>query len=152
MSRPGLISVRAELVKDVLVGRIAERARERAGDQRDPARLGYEMRIVEGELFDPARQAAGWLTEELRRRTEDGADPRAAIEALGRELAAAEPEGRPAPDDEQASSWRVPGPGGHVRHYVAEQLAPAEKRSFMYGFFLRCCEEALEGAGPAPTS
>ena len=54
-------------------------------------------------------------------------------------------------------SWRVPGPGGHVRHFLARRTieeylreadAPVEspeelKRPWMYGFFVRACEEAL---------
>jgi hypothetical protein len=55
-------------------------------------------------------------------------------------------------------TWRIPGPGGHVRHYVALEAiewlagetavdigdggAGAElKRCWLYGFFLRACEE-----------
>jgi hypothetical protein len=57
-------------------------------------------------------------------------------------------------------TWRIPGPGGHVRHYIAlaaiddlvastdatSGTAPADptrlKRCWLYGFFLRDCEEA----------
>jgi len=70
----------------------------------------------------------------------------------------AEPVGRPAPDDPAATTWRVPGPGGHVRHYLArrtiEDLLQGRDRPFdgdpadlkipwVYGFLVRACEEAL---------
>jgi hypothetical protein len=69
-----------------------------------------------------------------------------------------EPLGKPSPDDEAAMSWRVPGPGGHVRHFLARRTIeeylreadaavvedPAElKRPWLYGFFVAACEEAL---------
>ena len=144
MSRPGLISVHAGVLKDVLVDRIATGARERAAGDDTPERLGYEMRNVEHELFAPAREPAGWLASALRERIAAGASEPSAIAALSAELADAEPAGKPAPDDESAASWRIPGPGGHVRHFVSLQAAPASKRDFLYGFFRRCCEEALE--------
>jgi hypothetical protein len=118
------------------------------------ALVGYACRTVEVELFEPAREPITWLREELGREAVD----------LASELARAEPERRPDPDE--APSWRIPGPGGHVRHYLAldaiHQLAPEEngkpgpppgvtaielKRCWMLGFFLRCCEEAGATAG-----
>jgi hypothetical protein len=161
VNRPGLISVRPELVKEVLVAQIAAGAVKRARRELTPssaalissatARLGYEVRNTEAELFEPARQPAGWLQEELRGRLDEGVSSQEAIRTLSEELAAAEPAGLPAPDDERAVTWRVPGPGGHVRHYVAEQLAAADKRTFVYGFAVRCCEEALAGEPPVPS-
>lgn len=103
------------------------------------ARRGYLTRVVETELFTAAREPPPW----------PAASPEAIAEAAAG-LAAAEPPGRPAPDDERAATWRVPGPGGHVRHYLAlaaaRRLAPdvspeAAKRAWLYGFFSRCCEE-----------
>jgi hypothetical protein len=100
------------------------------------ALVGYACRTVEVELFEPAREPITWLREELGREAVD------------------------------LASWRIPGPGGHVRHYLAldaiHQLAPEEngkpgpppgvtaielKRCWMLGFFLRCCEEAGATAG-----
>jgi hypothetical protein len=115
------------------------------------ARLGYACRGVELERFEPARRPIEWLAEELRAR--DGLE-------LALELAGTEPDGRPDPGE--AASWRVPGPGGHVRHYLAvdgaAQLIASGgedggelpkgielvelKGCWMLGFFLHCCREA----------
>ncbi|MGH2984754.1 MAG: hypothetical protein ACRDK5_10970 [Solirubrobacterales bacterium] len=116
------------------------------------ALVGYACRTVEVELFEPARQPIAWLRGELGDNADDAV-------GMASELARAEPERRPDPGE--APSWRIPGPGGHVRHYLAldsiHQLAPDEngkpgpppgvtalelKRCWMLGFFLRCCEEA----------
>lgn len=43
-------------------------------------------------------------------------------------FARAEPLGKPSPDEEAAMSWRVPGPGGHVRHFLV--------RPWLYGFYV----------------
>jgi hypothetical protein len=143
-----LMSVDSRLVKDVLVRELLRRAeahaRDGAGEALDDplAVIGYCARLAEAELFEPARLPIPGLSEELAER---------AAPELSRELAEAEPPGRPDPGD-GAPSWRVPGPGGHVRHYVAMQAAEERspdadsaesKRAFMYGFFLRCCEEAV---------
>jgi len=106
------------------------------------------------------------LTERL---TLTGSWARAAAAVSG-DLARSEPLAKPSPDDEAAMTWRVPGPGGHVRHYLARRtiedrllprdqplpIDPAElKRAWLYGFFVRACEEALppeavlEGEGEA---
>lgn len=125
------------------------------------ARLGYLGRQVEVGRFEAARAPIPWLEELLdqRREGDGGADP---AREVARELALAEPDRRPDPDGD-APSWRVPGPGGHVRHYVAMAAAaesspdgpdgepappagasPADlKRCWMLGFHLRCCEEAI---------
>ena len=96
------------------------------------------------------------LAAELRSRICPHADAQGVAAALAFELAEAEPGDRPDPDDERARSWRIPGPGGHVRRYVALATAvslvdeppppgtpPAEqlKRAWPYGSFLRCCDE-----------
>jgi hypothetical protein len=171
MSDPQLMSVRTELVKEVMVGRIVElvlersergalppaaaKALERAPDALrgrsgvdEPARRlaadGYLARAVETELFEPARRTPDWLA--ARGKGHDAA-------RVCLQLALVEPLGRPDPDDQRAATWRVPGPGGHVRHYVALRLveervggssdgdAPLLKRAFVYGFLLRCCDE-----------
>lgn len=172
---PQPMRVDARLVREQLVAAILQQALPRAAalaepvterlhegvcrlaDADDPlqdaaASLGYACRELEVEMFEPARRRSEWL-EDLR-----GGDP---LE-LAVELARSEPEQRPDPG--QAPSWRVPGPGGHVRHYLAldgaAQLiasttfprpgsdAPARlKPCWMLGFFLRCTDEA-EG-GPA---
>jgi hypothetical protein len=158
---PDLISVRTEVVQEVLIPSLLEAAFEREATplpddveaalarSHDPlrvrlARLGYLGRAVEFERFAPAREPAPWSA---------GADPA--------ELAAREPLGKPRPDDEDAATWRVPGPGGHVRHFVAmrtvarvvDEAGGAEalpggpesvrelKRAWVYGFLLRAAED-----------
>jgi hypothetical protein len=151
---PGLISVRTEVVQEVLVPGLLDAALEREGAELpepveaalaamdDPlqarlARLGYLAREVELERFAPAREPSKWLA---------GRDPAA--------LAAEEPLEKPRPNDERAATWRVPGPGGHVRHLVAMRAAAHVvkdaggassrelKRSWVYGFLLRAREDA----------
>ena len=121
----------------------------------DTARIGYVCREVELEQFEPARsdqERIRELLESVDRRASHAGAVRAA-----RDLARAEPDGRPDPDGATAS-WRVPGPGGHVRHYVAVEAAdrirrragvgaaaiplPAAelKRCWLFGFLLRCFE------------
>jgi hypothetical protein len=119
---------------------------------------GYLARVVEVELFEPAQRDADWVTERVAAARAYARDPDDAVARLCGDLARAEPVGKPSPDDPDAMSWQVPGPGGHVRHFVArraiEELLrgreepiegdPADlKRAWMYGFFVRTCEEAL---------
>jgi hypothetical protein len=127
-----LIAVRTEVVLEVMVGSMHEEAARRAADEGRPdaERLGYHARVVERERFAPAREPIGWLSDLLAGR--DAA-------TVAAELAAGEPEERPDPDSGVAS-WRVPGPGGHVRHYLA--LRAGDKRGWMRGYFERCCEDA----------
>jgi hypothetical protein len=154
------MSVDSRLVRDVLVQELLERAEAHAkrgagdllGDEAsDLAALGYCARLAETDLFEPARTVTPGLAEELERLGPTQKAQEALFE-LGRRLAEAEPSDRPDPGD-GVTSWRVPGPGGHVRHYLAmlavERRAPdtdyaASKRAFLYGFFVRCCEEAAE--------
>ncbi len=185
--------VQLEVIKEVLVDRILGGALERyPGDPPGPVkqaleadldlpvcdgraldmrlrRIGYLTRLVEADLFEPAREPMEGLTDDLTRRLAEGEDWPAAASALCAELARQEPLAKPRPDDERATSWKVPGPGGHVRHYVvaaaiADALSedsngqgglaegvedPGElKRCWMYGFLVRCCEEALTPASP----
>jgi hypothetical protein len=163
--------VKTELVLEQLVSRVLGRALElRAkglppgGDEvieagpepAELARIGYRSRIAETEMFEPARKPMPWLAEMLDQRTDSGAE---ATAELCRELAAEEPDDKP---DPRQGSWRVPGPGGHVRHFLAlaaadelrhgtgdgerpimRELSTGEaKRCFLYGFYARCCEEA----------
>ncbi len=127
---------------------------------------GYLARLVEVELFEPARETAAWVPERVAEHRARAENTEEAIAALCGELAMAEPIDKPSPDDPAAMSWRVPGPGGHVRHYLArraiEELLraregpidgePAQlKRSWIYGYLVRTCEEALpEESPPAP--
>jgi len=118
---------------------------------------GYLARVVELELFEPARRAAEWIPELLIERFASTATWDEAVAGTCADLARSEPLGKPSPDDVAAMSWRVPGPGGHVRHFLARRTieeylreadAPVEspeelKRPWMYGFFVRACEEAL---------
>lgn len=129
--------------------------------ERDLRVCGYLARVVEVDLFEPAREHAEWVPERVAAAGADAADQDEAIAALCGALARAEPIDKPSPDDPQAMSWQVPGPGGHVRHHVARRAIeevlrtreepvegdPADlKRAWMYGFFVRTCEEALTPA------
>lgn len=175
-----LMAVDADLVREHLVGSLLRAAQERLvtgmpaesdttiaaeldGPVRvDLARLGYLARVVELERFEPARQPMPWLAELVSERSVTASVSRIdAMRTISGELARAEPEERPHPDS-GAASWRVPGPGGHVRHYLATaalerrreaavDLAASDDRTatvaelkhcWMFGFFLRCCEEA----------
>lgn len=119
---------------------------------------GYLARVVEAEMFEPAKRPASWLGTLLRESIADNDDVAAAVAATSAKLAHAEPTAKPDPDDPAAATWRVPGPGGHVRHYVARRSIedllqgrdrpvkcdPAElKLAWTYGFFVRACEELL---------
>jgi len=135
---------------------------------RDLRRAGYLARIVEVEIFEPARPNAPWAPEMLEQRYARCGDWTAAVAGICTELALAEPVDKPSPDDPDAMSWQVPGPGGHVRHHVARRTIgellrdredaiegdPADlKRPWMYGFFVRTCEEALpDGAVLEPAA
>jgi len=124
----------------------------------DLRHAGYLARAVEVELFEPARQPAVWLSEMLTERFAATVDWHEAVAGTCDDLSRSEPLDKPSPNDAAAMSWRVPGPGGHVRHYVARRTIedylrdaeapvagdPAElKRPWLYGFFVRSCEEAL---------
>lgn len=130
---------------------------------------GYAARLVEAEFFEPAKRAADWLPDLLRGEFARSGSWSEAVADLSGDLARAEPVGKPSPDDPNAASWRIPGPGGHVRHFLARRTIegyltdreeavggdPADlKRPWMYGFFVRACEEALpdEAAPAAPAS
>ena len=153
-----LISVKTQVVLEALVGAIAEEVGRRiaeplgadteaalavAGDEsrRALARGGYHARAVELERFEPARGEMPWLRGDGR--------PAGAVAA---ELAAREPVERPDPDDDRAVTWKVPGPGGHVRHYLALRAAAEHpglplgdaKRAWVTGFLVRCLEQAAE--------
>lgn len=181
---PGLMRVNTELVRDQLVGALLAAAHERPADELPGelakaiatrfdgeaetrmARLGYLGRLAETERFEAARAAIPWLAQALADRERDLETWTSAAVAVSVDLARAEPDGRPDPESRTAS-WRVPGPGGHVRHYVAAAAAGelglpeggAEtaganraslgelKRCWLVGFLLRCCEEC---ARPAP--
>lgn len=165
--------VRTELVLDQLVSRVLGRALELSSEVPEQAQLllaerpapielatlGYASRVAETEMFEPAREPMPWLAEMLAEPEEGKTSGLAVTAAVCRDLAAAEPDGKPAPGE---GSWRVPGPGGHVRHFLAlaaadevvhgegngrpssaRELSPGEaKRCFLYGFYARCCEEA----------
>jgi hypothetical protein len=166
--------VRTGLVLDQLVSRVLGRALELRSQALDPesewileeaaepkalARIGYACRVGETEMFEPAREPMPWLAELLEERTAGAPRRGEAIADLCRELAAEEPDGKP---DLGEGSWRVPGPGGHVRHFLAlaaaDELTDAEgdgdpevkrelsageaKRRFLFGFYARCCEES----------
>ena len=119
---------------------------------------GYLARLVEVELFEPAQRTAEWVPARVRESYTRAGTIDEAISELCFELAVAEPIGKPSPEDPAAMTWQVPGPGGHVRHFLArraiEELLrgredpidgePADlKRSWVYGFLVRTCEEAL---------
>ena len=169
---PDVMRVRTELVLEQLVSRVLGRALELCSGGLPPAaeellesvphprqlaRLGYASRIAETEMFEPARAPMPGLTEMLDDRTRSEGGRSAAIAAVCGELTAAEPDEKPDPGE---GSWRVPGPGGHVRHFLAlaaadelvhgdsnggptarELSSGGAKRCFLYGFYARCCEE-----------
>jgi hypothetical protein len=125
---------------------------------RDLRLAGYIARLVEVDLFEPAQGVAPWAPAMLEELYAESGDWTQAVVTACSELAFKEPVEKPDPDDPDAMSWHVPGPGGHVRHYLArrtidEFLRPREepiegdpadlKRPWMYGFFVRTCEEAL---------
>lgn len=139
-------------------------ADQQLADSGDPAlesdlrHAGYQARVVEAEMFEPARTPADWVPDMLSERFARTQSWRQAVAELSGDLARSEPLERPSPDDEAAMSWRVPGPGGHVRHYLVRRtiedrlldredplpIDPMElKRPWMYGFFVRTCEEVL---------
>lgn len=119
---------------------------------------GYLARVVEVDLFEPAQRDADWVVERFTAARADAETDDEAIAVLCGALARAEPMDKPSPDDPDAMTWQVPGPGGHVRHFVGrraiEELLrdrekpiegdPADlKRAWVYGFLVRTCEEAL---------
>jgi hypothetical protein len=171
---PGVMRVKTELILEQLVSRVLGRALELRASGLPPevndvieagpepyglVRLGYASRIAETEMFEPARKPMPWLSAMLAQQAGPGAE---AVPELCRELAAEEPDEKPDPGH---GSWRVPGPGGHVRHFLAlaaadevvhgdsngnpaatrEPSAGEAKRCFLYGFYVRCCEEASGG-------
>jgi hypothetical protein len=186
---PGLVAVDAGLVGKTLVEAVLARVQQleaptplpTAGEALDDPdlslfagdegrlemrlrRAGYLARVAEVELFDPAKQPAPWLATLLGERLADSADRASALTAACADLARAEPVGKPHPDDPAAATWRIPGPGGHVRHYVARRTIedelqgrdrpldgdPADlKIPWVYGFFVRACEEVLPHEPPA---
>ena len=126
--------------------------------ENDLRHAGYLTRVVEAEMFEPARKPAEWITDMLRERFARTTSWPRAVAQLSGDLARSEPLAKPSPDDAAAMTWRVPGPGGHVRHFLARRIIedrllsrveplpidPAElKRPWLYGFFVRACEEAL---------
>jgi hypothetical protein len=170
----GVMRVKTELVLEQLVSRVLGRALElrAAGlpkevgellaDGPEPvelSRLGYCARLAEVEMFDVARQPMPWLEATL---ADGGTSDPANWTEICQDLAAEEPDQKPDPGQ---GSWRVPGPGGHVRHFLAlaaadevvhgdsngkprasrELSAGEAKRCFLFGFYARCCQEA---AGP----
>jgi len=179
----GFLAVNSGLVRQTLVeavfGQVEKRSEERPAaaveavllteDQdfagpgetaldHDLRHFGYLARLVEADLFEPARQPADWVPALLTERFARTGDWAQALTEACAELARSEPLEKPSPDDAAAMTWRVPGPGGHVRHYLAQRTIeehlreretavpgdPAElKRPWLYGFFVRTCEEAL---------
>lgn len=166
MGEPRLVAVRTHVVLATLVDSMADAVSRRLDDPLDApaeaalasagvdarlARMGYLARALESERFDRAREPMPWLAAGLRRHRREGAGWSEAATALAIDLATGEPlDRRPDPADEAAISWRIPGPGGHVRHYLAMRAAvdagrpdgPDAKRSWLIGFLIRCIWEA----------
>ncbi len=179
--RSGVIAVDAGLVGQTLVQAIFGRVQDEAppsppdpvGAALDDADLaltnegrlemqlrhaGYLARVVEVDMFEPAQRPATWLGTLLREQFAETENWAAAMSAACAQLARAEPVDKPAPDDPAAATWRVAGPGGHVRHYLARRAIeemlqgrdrpvdgePADlKIPWVYGFLIRACEEVL---------
>jgi hypothetical protein len=164
-----LISVRTQVVLDTLVGSIIETVSGRLGEPLDSeveaalgstsdarlARMGYLARAIEVERFERAREPMPWLAEHLERHRTDGVAWSEAAAAAAKQLAATEPSQRPEPDDDHAVSWKIPGPGGHVRYYLALRSADGDgdprgdeaRRAWLSGFLVHCLREA---AAPEP--
>ena len=159
---PRLMGVRTEVLLETLVGELHQTAAGRASSEDVPdavlaaaddvraqtiAKLGYWARAAETDRFPAARGELPWLERELAARGGD-------VAATCAELAAREPRRRPDPaDDPPAVGWLVPGPGGHVRHFLAMRAADTVigddtdrppvamvKRWWTHGFLVRCCE------------
>jgi len=167
-----LISVRTDVVMDVLVGSMAEEVAARMGGSPtlvararsdwahamdDPEAALRAAPVAQDTAADVAE--AGWLARAVElERFPKAHEP---VPGLQRqlldhpaELARAEPLARPEPDDDTSVTWRIPGPGGHVRHYLALRAiadlpgAPAAaaqlglpdptglKRCWVFGFVL----------------
>ena len=165
MSEHGLISVRTQVVLDTLVGSVADTVAERLSDPLDSevetalasipgdaqlARMGYLARAVEVERFERAREPMPWLADHMRRSRPDGGTWSEAAAAVASDLAGTEPDDRPEPSDERSVSWKVPGPGGHVRYYLSLRTAAPDggpvtremKWAWLAGFLLHCVREA----------
>ena len=176
-----LIAVKSDLVREQLVRLVLDEVLNRidadlppdaaaalgriAESESDPAleRLslaGYWSRVVERERFEPARRPIGRLGAELRTRRASGEGRDQAVAGLSSELASREPAERPDPDDSDSVTWQVPGPGGHVRHYLAVETMRAldveagkptagqlerGKRAWVSGFLVACCLESARG-------
>jgi len=160
MAERELMAVRTEVVQETMVARLVQLVRADPGTgphnlgsfadwDLDLATAGYKLRRVERRLFEPARRPLPELVQRLAERADGRAADDDTMARVARDLALREPLGRPEPGDENAVTWRVPGPGGHVRHYVATELVenrgPELKRAVVYGFLVRCCEEAVVG-------
>lgn len=163
--------MRTRVVLDTVVASITEAAAARmdlaldaavddalARVRGDPlvARMGYLARVLEVERFERARRPMPWLAEAFSDERVDGTGWGQAASVLAARLADAEPPGRPQPGDDAAVSWKVPGPGGHVRYYLAlraagespARLPEAAKRTWLTGFLIHCIREAVP-PGPA---
>lgn len=152
---PNLIAVRSDVAASLLIDGLFDAAVARLDDglpgstgialaRADDvrvARLGYLARVIELERFEVARVPSPWLIERL------GDRPPESIGDLSMTLAAMEPLAKSAPA-EGSPAWRIPGPGGHVRHFLALRAIAAgpreSKRDWMFGFMLRCCEAAAD--------
>ena len=149
---PSLISVRSDVAASLLIDGMFDEAVIRAADQLPAttetmltragdahvARLGYLARVIELERFEVARVPVPWLLDHLVTQAEQP------IVDICLALAADEPLAKSAPGD-GAPTWRIPGPGGHVRHFLAVRAfgdgPPELKRSWLFGFLVRCCED-----------
>lgn len=152
------------MVLDTLVGSIAEAVEGRLGEPLDSsveaalgstsdprlARMGYLARAIEVERFERAREPMPWLMGHIERHRTDGVAWSDAAAAAAMQLAATEPSQRPEPSDDHAVSWKIPGPGGHVRYYVALRSADGDgnrpgsdaRRAWLSGFLIHCLREA----------
>jgi len=157
---PGLISVRTDVVLDVLIGSMAAAVAERMAEGLPPAAeaaLPRAATVPEPPASEDVATAvarAGWHAREVElARFERAEEPSLVVTSMLSDveacatLAAGEPLERPQPGDERAVTWQVPGPGGHVRHYLAEravaelggaQAAAGLKRCWVFGFLLAC--------------
>ncbi len=156
---PNLIAVQSNVAASMLIDGLFDEAVARLGAElpgptecalgqaadAQAARLGYLARVIELERFAVARAPVPWLVERAVARPDDS------MAELAAALAAKEPLQKSSPAD-GSPLWQIPGPGGHVRHYLAlraiDGVLSERKRSWLSGFFLRCCEDTGNRLAP----
>ena len=114
-----LISVRTDVVLSTLVEEIHAVVMDRVGDPL-PGDVEQALREISGHPLALRLARAGYVTRRVElARFAPARAPLAPFTATLAELSEREPAGRPEPDDPNSVTWQIPGPGGHVRHFLA---------------------------------